>query len=276
MGQTVEVEIYMKEYFITEKVSLKNGEQLHVNDEVQQVDHQPITGQLLQSAGKPVKLTVKRGAKIFTVNCNALEWRLIQQKLSNITDGIGTLTYVTEDLKHFGALGHKIQLRNNGQFDSGFIHLATIQSVVKSEKNTPGYKIIHPTLALRKIGQLHHNNSVGIFGGWEQQLKLQHQALPTVENEQIAKGKAVILTQISQSEVEQFTIEITKIEGQQFYFTVVDDTLIRKTGGVIQGMSGSPIIQGEQIIGAVTHMFVEDPKKGVAITINTMLEKSNS
>lgn len=275
MGHTVEVQIFMKEYYVTEKIRLQNGGKLQVNDEITQVNAQALRDNVLQKQfEEPIKLGVQRAGKEFTVECTVQEWKQIQQKMSNVTDGIGTLTYVTEDLQHFGALGHKIQLRNNGKFDDGFIHLATIQSVVKSEKNTPGYKIIHPTLALQHVGQLTSNQSVGIFGSWQQRNLSQMKPMETATAEQIVTGEAQMLTQVTEDKIESFTINITKVEGEQFYFTVKDQSLVKKTGGVIQGMSGSPVIQNERIIGAVTHMFVEDPKKGVAITIGYMMENS--
>lgn len=276
MGHTVEVQIFMEQYFVTEKQQLQSGEQIHVHDELQSINGQRVTKELVQKpVDRSVELTFTRATKTYNVTCNAEEWQQLQQKLSNETDGIGTLTYVTENKKEFGALGHQINLRNNGSFDSGYIHLANIQSVVKSKKNTPGYKIIHPTLLKQQVGNLEKNVTVGIFGSWREQKMKQEKAMTVAEDSQIKLGEAYILTQIVADKVERFKIDITAIEQGQLQFTVLDKELLASTGGVIQGMSGSPIIQNELFIGAVTHMFVESPKKGVAITMTEMLKKSN-
>ena len=276
MGHTVEVQIFMAQYFVKEKVQLESGEQLHVHDEIERVNDKALTQKLQrQQMKEPIRLHVKRGTEKLILNCTVAEWQHIQSKISNETDGIGTLTYVTEDLQQFGALGHPINLNNNGEFVDGFIHLAKIQSVIKSEKNTPGYKIIHPKLIAQQVGRLQTNQAVGVFGRWQQHDAAQvKEALPVADRTQITTGEAQMLTQINGDRVEQFTIEITEMEQQQFHFTVSDRKLLNTTGGVIQGMSGSPIIQNGQFIGAVTHMFVENPKKGVAITMEEMLEKS--
>lgn len=101
-----------------------------------------------------------------------------------------------------------------------------------------------------------------------------HPPLEIIHANELKKGKAQILTAIDGEEVNLFDIEIDKQTDNTFTFNVVDDRLIKKTGGIVQGMSGSPIIQNNQFVGAVTHMFIEEPTKGAGILVIEMLKKS--
>ena len=114
----------------------------------------------------------------------------------------------------------------------------------------------------------------GIFGSWESDLKANlRKPIEIMKDEEIALGKAEIYTAIEGSEVEAFEVEIVKIEDNFLQFEVTDKVLLEKTGGILQGMSGSPVIQNGQFVGAVTHMFVEQPSRGAAITVSEMLKK---
>lgn len=94
-----------------------------------------------------------------------------------------------------------------------------------------------------------------------------------MHDDEIQLGKAELLTAIEGSKVESFTIEIVKIEDNYLQFEITDQNLLSKTGGILQGMSGSPILQNGKFVGAVTHMFVEQPARGAAITLSEMLKK---
>ena len=138
----------------------------------------------------------------------------------------------------------------------------------------PGYKISIVDKSLTPLGSVLSNDVYGIFGKWEQSLQQSlHQPLEIIHAGQLKQGKAELLTSIDGEQVESFAIDIKEAEGNTFTFHVTDKRLINKTGGIIQGMSGSPIIQNNQFVGAVTHMFVEEPTKGAGILLIEMLKK---
>ena len=115
----------------------------------------------------------------------------------------------------------------------------------------------------------------GIFGKWKQSLHHSlHQPLEIIHANELKLGKAQILTAIDGENVQTFDIEIEQKKDNTFTFHVTDPRLIEKTGGIIQGMSGSPIVQNNQFVGAITHMFVEEPTKGAGILVIEMLKKS--
>lgn len=198
-------------------------------------------------------------------------------------NGIGTLTFIDPNTKIFGALGHEIMEKNTGQrieVKDGKIFKSEVQGITKSTNGSPGEKNAkyYSDTVYGKIGE---NTSSGIFGTYKTNLpttKLYKVAKPS----EVKLGKASILTVIKDEKVEQFDINIIKINSdnnqkiKNILFNITDAKLLEATGGVVQGMSGSPIIQDEMIIGAVTHVIVDDPTKGYGIFITHMLEEAEN
>lgn len=198
--------------------------------------------------------------------------------------GIGTLTYYNSD-GSFGALGHGIGDGETGELlavETGSIFTAKLQGIYKGEKGTPGElegAIFYNTDYC--LGDIQSNNELGIYGTLDQEdfekFKEQDVSYEVEYKQQIHTGKAYILSDIS-GEVRSYEIEITDLVYQPvdsnkgIHFDVTDQSLIELTGGIVQGMSGSPIIQDGKIIGAVTHVLVNDPMKGYGIFIENMLE----
>ncbi len=197
-------------------------------------------------------------------------------------NGIGTLTFIDPNTKNFGALGHEIMEKNTGQkieVRDGKIFKSEVQGIIKSTNGTPGEKSAkYYTNTI--YGKIAENTDTGIFGSFNTNFsnkKLYKVALPS----EIKLGKASILTVIKDETVEQFDINIIKINDERqkiknILFNITDAKLLEATGGVVQGMSGSPIIQDEMIIGAVTHVIVDDPTKGYGIFITHMLEETEN
>ena len=155
------------------------------------------------------------------------------------------------------------------------MYVASITQIKKSRPGGPGYKISSSERHEGEVGTVLANEAYGIFGKWQQPLQQSlYHPLEIIHGNEIKHGPAQMLTSIEGSKVESFSINILKVTNETFQFTVTDERLLQKTGGIIQGMSGSPIIQNDQFIGAVTHMFVEEPQKGAAITIVEMIKKS--
>ena len=196
--------------------------------------------------------------------------------------GIGTLTYIDPNTKIFGALGHEIidnVSSKKVEIKGGKIFKSTITGTIKSTDNTTGEKnaIFYSNDV---YGLIMENTTSGIFGVYEKSIN-EFLLIDVGEPEEIQLGKAHIMTVVSGDKVEKFEIEILKINKnnniKNILFQITDENLINKTNGVIKGMSGSPIIQNNKIIGAVTHSIVSDnDNKGYGIFITTMLEEGEN
>ena len=192
--------------------------------------------------------------------------------------GIGTLTFIDPNTKNFGALGHEIIAKETNSLfktESGTIFDSEVVSITKSNIGNPGEK--NARYYTDKVnGNILKNTKQGIFGNYTSNLPYER-LYKVAKPEQIRKEQAKIRTVVNDNIVKEYDILITKLVYNQniknIYFDIVDEELLDKTGGVIQGMSGSPIIQGDYIIGAVTHVVVDNPKKGYGIFITNMLEE---
>ena len=194
--------------------------------------------------------------------------------------GIGTLTYIDPKTTIFGALGHEITERTTGErfeIKDGKIFKATVTDNTKSENGSPGEKNATYDESVT-YGKINSNEESGIFGKYSSEL-LDTEALEVGTKDDVRKGEAIIRTVINGNEVKEYTINILNINKdsdiKNILFEITDEELLNETGGVIQGMSGSPIIQNNKIIGAVTHVIVSDAKKGYGIFITTMLEEGD-
>ena len=197
----------------------------------------------------------------------------------NIT-GIGTLSFIDPNTKKFGALGHEVAEKNTGtilEVKDGKIFESNVTSIDRSSNGNPGSK--EATLNTNKVnGTIEKNTKNGIFGNYTD-------TIPDKEKYKVASindiklGNAKILTVINNKEIKEYNINIIKINkndkgNKGLLFEITDKELLEKTGGVVQGMSGSPIIQDNYIIGAVTHVVIDSPKNGYGIFITRMLEES--
>lgn len=195
--------------------------------------------------------------------------------------GIGTLTYIDPNTRLFGALGHEITEKNTGkilEIKDGKIYTSDVTNIEPSVNGVPGEK----NAKLNNdeiIGDIFENTSKGIFGNYKLDANTD-QLYKVATTSDIKKGDAIIRTVIEGDNVEEFTINILKIndssDTKNLVFEITDQRLLEKTGGIIQGMSGSPIIQGNYIVGAVTHVVVDDTTKGYGIFITNMLEEAEN
>ena len=191
--------------------------------------------------------------------------------------GIGTVTYYDPDTNTFGALGHGITDGDTAAlmpFGNGSILPSTVKAVKKGTCGSAGELRGNFDLT-EELGQLYANTSCGIFGTVADGCALEAggEALPVG---QPLEGPAVIRSNISGDEVKEYAIEILKripdaSDGRELVISVTDPDLIAATGGIVQGMSGSPIIQNGKLVGAVTHVLLSDPTKGYGISVETML-----
>lgn len=197
--------------------------------------------------------------------------------------GIGTLTFYDPQNKIFGALGHGICDSDTNAlvpFASGTLMESKVIDVKKGKAGEPGELVGEYNLS-EDSGTLSANTPGGIFGTLENS-KLTHnlKTLPIGRKGSVHTGDAQILSNIAGENVAQYNIEITRIfpdeaaDTKNMMIKVCDKRLIEKTGGIVQGMSGSPIIQDGKIVGAVTHVLVNDPTRGYGIFIENMLAEA--
>lgn len=237
------------------------------------------------SGGEPLVLDVERQDENISLRIVPVKDSTGTYKagiwVRNNTQGIGTLTYVDED-GNFGALGHGISDVDTGgllEIQGGTLYSADVISVVKGAEGAPGELsgIIHYSDGY-KIGTIRENSKNGIYGrvsGFSllgQDMKLYETAL----KQEVEEGAATILCTINDS-CQEYEVEITEVRlngsdvNKGMVIRVTDSGLLELTGGIVQGMSGSPILQNGRIVGAVTHVFVNDPTKGYGIFIENML-----
>ena len=196
--------------------------------------------------------------------------------------GIGTLTFIDPNTKKFGALGHEIQEQTTGQIfevEDGTIFTSKVTGVLPSTDGSPGEKKAEYDKT-NTTGNVDENTTQGIFGEYTAEIK-NNKTYKVAKPNEIKKGKAKILTVLNGIEVKEYEINITSIntkkqKNKNFIFEITDENLLNKTNGIIQGMSGSPIIQGDKIIGAVTHVVINNPHKGYGIFITNMLEEAEN
>jgi len=194
--------------------------------------------------------------------------------------GVGTLSFIDPNTKLYGALGHEIIESTTGEIlktNTGNIFESSVIDIERSENGNPGSKIADLKLENKK-GTIFENTNKGIFGKYIGNLPAKKQYKVANLNE-IKIGPATIYTVLDGEDIKEYTINILKInkeETKNILFEITDKELLEKTGGVIQGMSGSPIIQGDNIIGAVTHVVVDNPTKGYGIFITKMLEEAEN
>ena len=203
--------------------------------------------------------------------------------IKDSSSGIGTLTYYDPDDKIFGALGHGICDENNNltEISEGFIHDAEVNSARRGEKGLPGELIAFFEDRNNIIGEIKKNTDCGIFGICSQKNndEIMGNPIPVASREEVCEGNASILSNIEGKDVVEYSAEIVKINDDKnnsrgMIIKITDDVLLEKTGGIIRGMSGSPILQNGRIVGAVTHVFVNDPTRGYGIFIENMLAEA--
>ncbi len=198
------------------------------------------------------------------------------------TQGVGTLTFVTEQ-GEFGALGHGISDEDSEllmEVSKGKLYDCEIMEIAKGQVGTPGKilgKIIYSPSKL--YGEVTGNLKGGIYGTANAQLRrcVNKSTMPIALKQEIVEGEAVILSSVSGT-LEEYKVKIVKIhKGEKdikkgMELVVTDERLLELTGGIVQGMSGSPIIQDGKLVGAVTHVLVNDPTRGYGIFIENMLD----
>lgn len=195
--------------------------------------------------------------------------------------GVGTVTFVDNTTGLFAGLGHAICDVDTGDtmpLRTGDILGATIRGCVKGTSGTPGE--LCGVFSTGVIGELYINGDKGVYGILNETDK-KAERIPVALSDEVKVGKAQIISTVNGTKPDYYDIEITKIyksgdEEKNMVIKVTDEDLLEKTGGIVQGMSGSPIIQDGMLVGAVTHVFVNDPKQGYAIFAEQMIDTATT
>lgn len=177
--------------------------------------------------------------------------------------GVGTLTFINPRTNIYGALGHSV----NDALNDGNLYVSSIKGVKKAIKGVPGEKFA--TLSPDKIGTVETNSSIGIFGKYLHQSN--NESINILKRQYIKTGPAKIVTVVNGNLINEYDVEIIEVANQDnvdikgIKFRITDQNLINETGGIIQGMSGSPIVQNGCLVGAVSHVIVNDPLCGFGV-----------
>lgn len=232
-----------------------------------------------------IKVSYLRGNKEYTTFLNLIYEDEVYKTGLYVKDsinGVGTLTFIDPNTKIFGALGHEIIEKTTGQkleLKDGKIYSSVVTGINPSSEGNPGEKNARYNTE-DVYGTVSENTSSGIFGEYTDEIddSVLYKVASPIE---IHTGEATILTVIADDVVEEFEVEILKVGNEDqgtknILFEITDKKLLSATGGIVQGMSGSPIIQDDKIIGAVTHVVVDDCTKGYGIFITNMLEEAEN
>lgn len=245
------------------------------------------TEAISNSKGKTVIVTIRRSGNQIDVN---LKPRLSDMTNSfkcglwirDCTSGIGTLTFRDPANSMIAALGHAIYERETKDIApalNGEMTQAEITGIKKGKNGEAGE--LRGTLGSKKLGSLNLNCEMGIYG-FTEPFNSTEALMPVAFISEIKPGKASIISSVIDGKKQYYDIEIEKIRyndnesNKDMVIKITDKKLIEKTGGIIQGMSGSPIIQNGKLVGAVTHVFLNDPEKGYAIFAENMLKVSDA
>lgn len=237
---------------------------------------------------KPLELTYKRNGQLSKTQISPVydaddrAWRL-GLYIRDSAAGVGTLTFYAPDQGVYGALGHVItdmDTQTPIEVGDGQILQSSVTSINKSQTGEPGEKRAHFVKEGKILGNIERNTPFGIFGKMNEAPthSFSGKSLPVSFAEDVKEGPAQILTVVGGQKVERFNIEIVHVSKQPTPATkgmvikITDKRLLSKTGGIVQGMSGSPIIQDGKLVGAVTHVFVNDPSSGYGCFIEWMLQ----
>ena len=287
VGKVVGLELHNDTVTVAafDEASRAQADGLKQGDRLLSIDGQSITcpedvRRALERSDGTVEITVSRGGTLTTLRVHPMASESgpkLGVYLRQGVTGIGTVTWYDPEDQSFGTLGHGVNDPDGRLLTlrAGNVYAATVAGVRKGRCGDPG-QLMGSLSSPAPIGILYKNCTQGVFGKLE--IPIHSQPLPVAESEQIRTGSATILSTVAGKEPQEYSVEILKIypnqrsAGRNMLIKVTDEALLARTGGIVQGMSGSPIIQDGRLIGAVTHVLVNDPTTGYGIFIENMLE----
>ncbi len=290
-GETIGIEVHSKGVLVVGFYKVNNqligkDSGFKIGDTITKINNKQIhdissmMAELNQYSRDKVKFTIVRNGKEKNIEMNlvnsdnSLKTGLYVKDQIN---GLGTLSFILEDNK-FGGLGHEIMENNTKEkfeISEGEIYDAKVDNIIKSYDGSAGEK--NASYDRSEItGIITNNDTTGIYGNYKGDTSNREYVSVGTPNE-IQLGEAYIRTVINETDIEEFQVNIENIDKnsdtKNILFEITDKTLLDKTGGVIQGMSGSPIMQNNKMIGVVNYVIVNDTSKGYGIFLTTMLEE---
>ncbi len=237
---------------------------------------------LSKNGEKPLKCKIIRGEESLEITVNPVKDKgsnryKIGVLIRDGVSGIGTVTYIEKESGRFGALGHAVvgAEQKNLQLTDGQVYACNIIGVSKGVRGKAG-ELRGMFLAEKCLGNAEKLCTCGIYGKIRDGLKTKDLKLVKASDDGVKPGKASIYSTVTGELPKEYSIEIVKVdkgnkENKNYVIKITDETLIGETGGIVQGMSGSPIVQNGRLVGAVTHVFVNDPTRGYGISVEQML-----
>lgn len=256
-----------------------DGENVYTSDQVQSI--------LGANNGGSFEVKIKRGERyrdytVTPVYCEREGCYKAGMWVRDSTAGIGTITFYNKQSGIFAALGHQINDIDTKEIMpmlDGEAVKATVSKIEKSTQGTTGS--LECDFTNQTLGKLLSNTDCGIYGAYAEISECAKE-YPVAAIQEVKKGKATLISTVEKGQPKKYEIEITHIgfnennREKNMIVKVTDKDLIDKTGGIVQGMSGSPIIQNGKLVGALTHVIVGNPQKGYAVFAQTMAEESNN
>ncbi len=256
-----------------------DGENVYTSDQVQSI--------LGANNGGSFEVKIKRGERyrdytVTPVYCEREGCYKAGMWVRDSTAGIGTITFYNKQSGIFAALGHQINDIDTKEIMpmlDGEAVKATVSKIEKSTRGTTGS--LECDFTNQTLGKLLSNTDCGIYGAYAEVSECAKE-YPVAAIQEVKKGKATLISTVEKGQPKKYEIEITHIgfnennREKNMIVKVTDKDLIDKTGGIVQGMSGSPIIQNGKLVGALTHVIVGNPQKGYAVFAQTMAEESNN
>lgn len=251
-----------------------NGTEIDSNSE--------LVSEVQKANGENINLKIDRNGEIKNITVQAT-----YSNTSNIYElglwvkdssaGVGTISFYDKKNMRFASLGHGITETSNNiiiPINSGGIVKAKITEIKRGEKKSPGD--IKGILYVNVLGQIIKNTPYGIYGTLEEDMCKGKEEIKVASKSEIHEGKAKIYCTLEKNTVEEFEINIERVlynssGNKNIVIKITDEKLLEKTGGIVQGMSGSPIVQDNKLIGAITHVFYNDPTQGYAVFAETMI-----
>jgi len=271
-----------------EEAGIEQGDSIIKINNVEVNTTEELISCVSKCTGKAIDVTYVKDGKVLETTITPVKSSENTYKLGlwvrDAEAGIGTVTFYDSSSKCFAALGHGIQDIDTGELveiSSGEFVTAQILDIEKGERESPG-KIEGTIEKGTKIGDIYSNTDFGVYGTTTNASGLDLSNMKEIEvasRSEIKIGKATVVCTLEDGKREEYEIEIQKIyinnneNNKSMVVKVTDERLLEKTGGIIQGMSGSPVIQNGKLIGALTHVLVSDPSKGYALFADTMVSK---
>ena len=289
VGQVVGLELQNKQVVVAgfdeKQGAAARDAGLRDGDVIQRIDNVEIScaedvRKALQQSDGTVTVEISRNGKVSQVKVTpqiTKDGPRLGLYLRQGITGIGTVTWSDPDTGKFGTLGHGVNDSNGNllPMESGYVYRARVMAVKKGKIGEPG-QLVGALESPEPAGTLTANTPQGVFGtsrnGWEKT------AVEVASAQEVKTGDAVIRSTVSGDTVREYSVKIMKIypktrtAGRNLLLKVTDPALLEATGGIVQGMSGSPIIQNGKLVGAVTHVLVNDPTTGYGIFIENMLD----